>query len=109
MLPIVVAVIGLTGPGRAYADGNDTKFLALLNQAGISYGNADQAVTAGKSVCQLMDGGMSDADVVKHVMERNPSFTSLDGAVQFTAIAANVYCPKYVIGGGGDKPASGGG
>lgn len=98
-------MIGLAVPARADADGNDAKFLALLNQAGISYGSADQAVTAGKSVCQLMDGGMSDADVVKHVMERNPNFGSLDGAVQFTSIAANVYCPKYVIGNGGKGAA----
>lgn len=96
VLPILVAVIGLAAPVRADVNGDDATFLGMLNQQGISYGNADQAVQAGKSVCQLMDGGMSDAEVVKQLKAQNSGFADLDGAFHFMALAAKVYCPKYL-------------
>ncbi len=68
----------------------------MLNQQGISYGNANQAIAAGKSACQLMDSGTSDAEVVKRLKAQNAGLADLDGAFHFLAIAAKAYCPKYL-------------
>ncbi len=42
------------------------------------------------------DSGMSDAEVVKQLKAQNAGFADLDGAFHFLAIAAKVYCPKYL-------------
>lgn len=70
-------------------------FLASLQRAGISYHDADQAVTAAKAVCGLVGNGKSGLDVLHDLMSANPGFTT-DGAAQFAAIAASVYCPHQL-------------
>ncbi len=42
-----------------------------------------------------MDRGNSEVDVIKSVSSSNSGFT-VDGAAQFTMIAASAYCPQHM-------------
>jgi Protein of unknown function (DUF732) len=106
-----VVMIGIALP--AYADdgdggdiSNDKAFLAELRQAGVSYQDPDNAVTAAKSVCQLVDDGKSVAEIITELRNRNPSFQGT-AAAKFTALAADHYCPDYMTGGGLSDGANG--
>lgn len=101
MLPVVVATIALAAAAPVHADDTDTAFLADLDKAGIKYGDSDQAVTAGKTVCALKDNGSSNDDVVSNLQDQNLGFTP-ERAAKFATIATNDYCPE---GGGGGEPA----
>ena len=90
------AVVAVSVPARANADSTDDAFIASLNKANISYGNRDQAVTAGRYVCEMVSGGKSAGDVIKGLKDSNPGFT-LDGATRFVGIAANAYCPDQLL------------
>lgn len=93
MLLSVATMIAVAAPAHAHADGNDQSFLVALQQAGLSYQDPDRAVSAGKQVCDLVDGGMTGVDVVKNLEQYNPGFAG-NGAAKFTAIAAEAYCPN---------------
>jgi hypothetical protein len=106
VLTSVAAMIGLAAP--AYGDDNDDQFLAELRQAGLTYQDPAAAISAGKTVCELVDRGYSDADIVNNLELRNPGFTG-NGAAEFTTLAAAHYCPKYLSGEGrGPKPGGSG-
>jgi Protein of unknown function (DUF732) len=89
------AVIGLAVAPHAAADKTDEGFLASLRQAKISYGDATQAVAAGKKVCDMADNGKKAPDVVQAVEIDNPGMGD-DGATRFAVIAANWYCPDQI-------------
>src|ERR1700761_8566402 len=93
MLLSVATMIAVAAP--AHADGNDQSFLVALQQAGLTYQDPDRAVSAGKQVCDLVNGGMAAADIVKHLEQYNPGFAG-DGAAKFPAIAAAAYCPNVL-------------
>ncbi|WP_197513980.1 DUF732 domain-containing protein [Mycobacterium sp. 1165178.9] len=98
MLAGCAALIGTAAP--AYADpvgtsGADASFIAALNKAGITYQDPAAAVGVGKRACQLMDEGSPQVEVIKSVSSSNPGFT-VDGAAQFTMIAASAYCPQHL-------------
>jgi Protein of unknown function (DUF732) len=93
LLASFAAVIATAAPAHADPDGKDQNFLNALNQAGLTYMNADRAITAGKQVCSLADGGMTGEEIVKNLQDRNPGFQGL-GAAKFAAIAASAYCPE---------------
>ncbi|OBH02791.1 MULTISPECIES: DUF732 domain-containing protein [unclassified Mycobacterium] len=87
-------VIGTAAP--AYADDptpKDQAFLNALSQAGLTYLNADRAITAGKQVCKSADDGMTGEEIVKALQDKNPGFQG-PGAAKFAAIAASAYCPE---------------
>ena len=92
------ALIGAAAPAHAdpvNSSGADARFLAALNQAGITYQDPATAVGVGKRACQLMDEGSPQVEVIKSVSSSNPGFT-VDGAAQFTMIAASAYCPQHL-------------
>ena len=93
LLTSVAAVIGTAAPAYADPDGKDQTFLNALTQAGLTYLSADRAITAGKQVCSLADGGMTGAEIVQNLQDRNPGFQDV-GAAKFAAIAASAYCPE---------------
>src|ERR1700751_6211365 len=86
-------VIGTAAPAYAGPDGKDQTFLNALTQAGLTYMSADRAITAGKQVCSLADGGMTGEEIVKNLQDRNPGFAG-PGAAKFVEIAASAYCPE---------------
>lgn len=103
-LASAAVMMGIAAP--AYADdgdggdiSNDKDFLAELRQVGLSYQDPDNAVAAGKSVCQLVDDGKSATEIITELRNRNPSFQGT-AAAKFTALAAAHYCPEYMNGGG---------
>lgn len=67
MLLSVATMIAVAAPAHAHADGNDQSFLVALQRAGLTYQNPDRAVSAGKQVCDLVDGGMTGVDIVKNL------------------------------------------
>lgn len=90
----VAAVIGLAAP--AHADANqDQAFLVALGSAGITYQSAENAVKAGKSVCDMAKSGKPAIDVVKVLQDENPGLSQTNAA-KFTAISAGVYCPDQL-------------
>jgi len=103
LLAGVAVAIGVSAPANADPTGNDQAFLNTLHQAGLIYMNPDRAIAAGKSVCQLADGGMDGAEIVKNLQEKNPGFQG-DGAAKFTALAAQAYCPEKLTS-GDESPA----
>jgi len=107
-LACVAAAIGTAAPACADIDGNDQVFLTALKAAGLTYEDPEHAITAGKTVCNLVDGGMPGVEIVKNLQELNPAFEG-DGAAKFTAIAASAYCPTTLTRGGqGPAPKTGG-
>jgi len=91
----VAAVVGLAAPAYAEPLGTDAAFLTQLTGAGLSHKGSDEvAISAGHSVCQLMDAGLSPMDTVVAVQTTNPGFT-LQRAAEFARIAAQNYCPEY--------------
>jgi Protein of unknown function (DUF732) len=90
-------VLGVATPAQADpgSSGPDASFLAALTQAGITYQDPADAVAVAKKACALMDQGSPQAGVIKSVSSSNPGFT-VDGAAQFTMIAASAYCPQHM-------------
>ena len=93
LLASAAVVIGTAAPAHADADAKDQAFLTALGQAGLVYLNEDRAITAGKQVCSLADGGMTGEEIVHNLQDRNPGFQG-PGAAKFAAIAASAYCPE---------------
>lgn len=96
-------MIGSAVPAHSDPDGNDAAFLSSLQKAGITYPNPDQAVAAGRSVCDLVSNGKPAPDVVQALRDANPGF-KLDSATRFVGIAANAYCPAQLVTGADDRP-----
>ncbi len=93
LLASAAVVIGTAAPAYADPSAKDQAFLTALAQAGLTYLNADRAITAGKQVCSLADDGMTGEEIVKNLQDRNPGFQG-PGAAKFAAIAASAYCPE---------------
>jgi hypothetical protein len=98
-LPVVLAgvaaVVGLAATAQADPSGPDATFVAALNNAGITYHDATNAVVIGRRACELMDQGHAEADVIKSMAQANPGLTD-DVAARFTHIAESTYCPQHV-------------
>jgi len=92
----VAAMIGLATPAHADID-NDQDFLKDLRDAGLTYQDGGNAITIGKSVCELLDDGQSDAKIVTDLRNQNPAFQGASAA-KFTYLSAAHYCPKYITG-----------
>lgn len=92
----VAAALVLAAPAHADID-NDQDFLKDLRDSGITYQDPGNAITVGKSVCELLDDGQSSADIVTQLRNKNPGFQGASAA-KFTYLSAAHYCPKYVTG-----------
>jgi Protein of unknown function (DUF732) len=95
VLASAATVIGLATTAQADPSGSDADFVAALNNAGITYHNAPNAVAIGRRACELMGQGHAEADVIKSMTQANPGLTD-DVATRFTHIAESTYCPQYV-------------
>jgi Protein of unknown function (DUF732) len=100
MLTSVATMVAMAPP--AYADPQsdpDADFLSQLKQAGLTYQDPAAAISAAKDVCDLVNKGTPDTEIVNNLQLRNPGFTG-NGAAEFTTLAAGEYCPKYLTGEG---------
>jgi hypothetical protein len=96
VLASLAALTGLAAPAHADPE-PDASFLDALNNAGITYHNGPEAINIGRRVCQLMDQGHPERDVIKSMTQQNSGFTD-DGATRFTQIAETVYCTQHTGG-----------
>jgi hypothetical protein len=87
------AIIGMAVP--THADSTDDAFIASLQAAGFTYSDSDNAVSAGKWLCDTVKGGTQMSDVVKTLQSKNPSLSE-SKANKFAAIAVNAYCPQVI-------------
>jgi Protein of unknown function (DUF732) len=94
---IVFGVPAHADPGVDDAPSNDNNgvFLSDLQRVGISYGDPNQAISAGQAVCAHIHNGMSGLHLIKHLQENNPALTE-NGAAQFATISAKAYCPRQL-------------
>lgn len=94
---IVIAVPAHADPGVDEPPSNDNNgvFLSDLQKVGISYGDPNQAISAGQAVCACIHNGMSGLHLIKHLQENNPALTE-NGAAQFATISAKSYCPRQL-------------
>jgi len=100
MLMSVATMMTIATPANADpASNNDADFLKQLTDAGISFHDPAAAIAVAKDVCDLVNKGTPDTDIVQNLQLRNPSFTGV-GAAEFTTLAAASYCPKYLTGDG---------
>lgn len=87
----VAGTLSLSAP--ASADAQDSSFLFALDQAGISYPDAADAVAGAHSVCDYLVAGHNPKQAAKGVKNANPSLT-LTTANLFVGIARAVYCAE---------------
>jgi hypothetical protein len=102
-LVCVTVSIAVAAPAHADPD-PDARFLRGLSNAGISYHSAPDAIATGRRVCELMDQGAREADVVNGMTQQNSGFTD-DGAAKFAKVAEAVYCPAHIGGAPNPTPA----
>src|ERR1035441_7510907 len=95
VLASLAAAIGFAATAQGDPSGEDAAFIAALNDAGITYQNAPDAIAIGRRACDLMNQGHAEVDVIKSMAQANPGFTD-DAATRFTHIAESAYCPQYV-------------
>ncbi len=93
---MAAVAVALAAPAHADTDGN---FLMDIKNAGISFSDSSTTVTAGKTVCKMLDAGSSDDEVVTNLEQQNPGFTHAK-AQTFESMATSAYCPP------GDEPAA---
>jgi hypothetical protein len=98
LMASAAVVIAVVPPAHADITGIDQAFLTTLGQAGLVYMSPDRAITAAKSVCELVDEGMRGVEIVQKLQDSNPGFEG-DGAAKFAALAAQAYCPQKLTGG----------
>lgn len=93
---LAISVVCAT-PAGADPDGaaDDAGFIASLRQSSITFASEEQAISAARSVCGLVNNGESGLQVVEELQSDNASLT-LDAAAKFSAIAANFYCPHQL-------------
>lgn len=89
----VCAAICLAAP--AHADNTDNAFLQQLDGAGIEYADAQDAISIGKGVCDLLGQGQPPTTVVRSLKISNHHL-SVHMAAQFVAISAQTYCPTQL-------------
>lgn len=100
LLMLLSAAAVVASGASAYADPaskDDTDFLKELSDAGLTYKDPDTVIAVAKDVCDLVNKGTSANDIVQNLQARNPGFSG-ENATKFTLLAANSYCPRYVVG-----------
>ena len=90
---IGAAAVGLATlgtAGSAAANTVDDNFLAQLMSHGITYDSAQDALDAGREVCQELAAGKAGSQIQSEFTHLSPS-----SAAFFVSTAARSYCPQY--------------
>lgn len=77
----------------AYADETDDIFISVLDQEGIPYTSASDAILVANGVCVYMSEGNSLEDATVEVM--NESGLGVEQSGFFVGAATATYCPEY--------------
>jgi hypothetical protein len=103
MLPVAAVAVALAAP--AHADDN-SNFLMDIKNAGINFDDSSTTVTAGRTVCRMLEAGSSDDEVVTNVEQQNPGF-SHPKAQKFEQTAVSDLCPDDAPGEPADDETGG--
>lgn len=90
--PAVAVALASLSIGIAHADSNDDDFVQSVNHIGVG-GAAADLITNAHAVCDALDGG-NTPDKARDALVSQLGLRP-DRAVQFVAISATHYCPKY--------------
>ena len=90
----LIAVALATSPTAA-AQSDDENFLDSLQDQGISYSSAEQAVDDAHEVCDWVDLGFSGSDVASEISD-DGGVVSDAAATAFVAVAIAAYCPRNI-------------
>lgn len=76
----------------AYADETDSIFISVLDEEGIPYTKASDAILVAKGVCVVISEGSSLEDATLQVMEESGLGVEQSGF--FVGAATAAYCPE---------------
>lgn len=76
----------------AYADNTDSIFVSVLDEEGIPYSNASDAILVARGVCESLKGGNSLTDATVQVMKLMGMAAEESGF--FVGAATAAYCPS---------------
>jgi hypothetical protein len=76
----------------AYADDNDSIFISVLDDEGIPYTKASDAILVAKGVCVFLKDGNSLTDATVQVMKESGLGAEQSGF--FVGAATAAYCPS---------------
>ena len=85
----MVLATGMAAP--AYADETDSIFISVLDEEGVPYTKASDAILVAKGVCVYLTEGSSLEDVTLQVMEESGLGVEQSGF--FVGAATAAYCP----------------
>ncbi|KAA1248649.1 DUF732 domain-containing protein [Mycobacterium simiae] len=91
---LLTAAAALAAPAEAGA--LDDAFINALNQAGVNYGDAGNAVTLGQSVCPVLAQPGGSFNTAAATVVGGTSGMSQQMAETFTSIAISMYCPQVM-------------
>jgi hypothetical protein len=103
MLPVAAVAIALAAPAHADDNGN---FLMDIKNAGINFDDSSTTVTAGRTVCRMLEAGSSDDEVVTNIEQQNPGFSHAK-AQTFEQTAVSDLCPDDAPGEPADAETAG--
>lgn len=86
------ALLGFTAPANADTDA-DAVFLTAVDQAGIEYVNAQEAVGVGREVCNYLHAGHHSDGAARALRISNRTL-SAKNAAKFVTFAQAAYCPS---------------
>jgi hypothetical protein len=86
----IVLATGMAAP--AYADENDSIFISVLDDEGIPYTKASDAILVAKGVCVFLAEGNTLEDATLQVMEE--SGLGVEESGFFVGAATASYCPS---------------
>lgn len=75
------------------AESQDARFMAMLEQRGITFKSGPGAIKAAHAVCKLISGGSTPDQLAPQVAAQNPGLT-IPFAATFVDFATSVYCPR---------------
>lgn len=87
---VAVGLAALGTAGSAAANTVDDNFLTQLNTHGITYDSAQDAVDAGREVCQELAVGKTGSQIQSEFTHLSPS-----SAAFFISTSVKSYCPQY--------------
>jgi Protein of unknown function (DUF732) len=88
----IAAMVATPLAAPAYADQADDQFISLLNQHGVPYKSASDAIKLAQSVCiTLRRQGSMPVDALKQVV--NKTGMDVKPAGVFIGVSALAYCP----------------
>jgi hypothetical protein len=90
-----LGLAAMLAAGTANAQAPDDDYLGALQQQGISFGNAQSAITVAHHVCDALGQGMEPSDISHHLAAANSGIDGQTGLV-ITVVAAQSYCPQFV-------------